>query len=175
MTAMGSVTNCLVKGAVAGAVGVWLMDRFTWAFYRNEDDEAYRQEKKAQKGGRYAPNAAGKHLTDTLGIELPDKEQYIVGRSVHYIMGIVPGAFYALWRHRVERLGFWRGPLYGFSLFISFDEVIVPALGYASGPAAYPWQAHARGFIAHLILGTTTDTVLNLLNEAPSTQSKQGG
>jgi hypothetical protein len=51
-------------------------------------------------------------------------------------------------------------------LFITFDEGIIPMLGFASGPTAYPWQAHARGFIAHLILGTTTDMVLNLLDDA---------
>jgi hypothetical protein len=165
MAYMGNAVECLVKGAIAGAVDVWLMDRFTWAFYRNEDAEAYRQEKKAQVGGRYAPNAAGKHLTEALGVELPGKQQYIVGRSIHYIMGMVPGALYALKRHHADRLGAWRGPLYGFGLFITFDEVIVPLLGYASGPTAYPWQAHIRGFVAHLILGATTDTVLTLLEE----------
>lgn len=161
---MGCITDCLVKGAIAGAVGVWLMDRFTWYWYSHEDTAVLVQERAAQKGGRYAPNAAGKHLTDSLGMVLPAKEQYMVGRSIHYLMGIVPGALYALWRRHAERLGFWRGPLYGFSLFISFDEVIVPALGYASGPLAYPWQAHARGFVAHLILGTATDAVIDLLN-----------
>ena len=65
----------------------------------------------------------------------------------------------------MNRLGIWRGPLYGIGLFLAVDEIITPALGYASGPFAYPWQAHARGFFAHLILGTTTDIVLNLLGE----------
>ncbi len=32
--------------------------------------------------------------------------------------------------------------------------------GLASGPTAYPWQAHARGLVAHLVLGATTDAVL---------------
>ena len=163
---LSEVSGSLLKGAIAGAVGVWLMDRFTWTWYSHEDTDTLVQERAAQKGGRYAPNAAGKHLTDALGITLPQNQQYIVGRSIHYFMGIAPGAFYALWRHRLQGLGAWRGPLYGFGLFISFDEIIVPALGYASGPAAYPWQAHARGFFAHLILGTTTDAVIGLLNKA---------
>ncbi|MCC9169062.1 DUF1440 domain-containing protein [Pontibacter harenae] len=155
----------LIKGAIAGAVGVWLMDRFTWHWYGHEDTGALVQERVAQKGGRYAPNAAGKHLTDALNLALPQKRQYTVGRSVHYFMGMAPGVLYALGRYRMEGLGCLRGPLYGFGLFIVFDEVIVPALGYASGPFAYPWQAHARGFFAHLILGTATDTVIGLLDE----------
>lgn len=160
---MGSVTSCLVKGAIAGALGVWLMDRFTWYWYSHENTGSLIMERAAQKGGRYAPNAAGKQLVDALNITLPQRQQYIVGRSVHYFMGVAPGACYALWRHRMQRLGFWRGPLYGFGLFIVFDEIITPGLGYASGPLAYPWQAHARGFVAHLILGTATDAVVSLL------------
>lgn len=155
----------LIKGAVAGAVGVWLMDRFTWYWYSHEDTATLVRERAAQKGGRYAPNAAGKHLTDAVGLHLPQKQQYVVGRSIHYLMGIAPGALYALGRHRLEKYGFWRGPLYGIGLFVAFDEVIVPWLGYASGPSAYPWQAHARGFCAHLILGTATDSAITLLDK----------
>lgn len=162
---MSDVTSCLVKGAIAGAVGVWLMDRFNWYWFSHEQTKNLVRERFAQKGGRYAPNAVGKHLTDALNIHLPQKQQYKVGRSVHYFMGIAPGALYALWRNRMRSLGFWRGPLYGFSLFILFDEIITPGLGYASGPTAYPWQAHARGFFAHIILGTATDTAITLLQE----------
>ncbi|GHA55518.1 hypothetical protein GCM10007389_03740 [Pontibacter akesuensis] len=153
---------------MAGAVGVWLMDRFTWYWYSHASTATLVQERTAQKGGRYAPNAAGKHLTDAMQINLTQKQQYKVGRSIHYLMGVAPGALYALGRHRLERFGFWRGPLYGIGLFIVFDEVVVPGLGYASGPFAYPWQAHARGFFAHLILGTTTDKVIDLLDEIGS-------
>ena len=162
---MADKAGRLLKGAIAGGIGVWLMDRFTWYWYRHEDTPTLVQERMAQKGGRYAPNAAGKHLTDALGIHLPQNLQYVAGRSVHYIMGVAPAALYALWRHRMKRLGFWRGPLYGFGLFLAVDEIITPALGYASGPFAYPWQTHVRGFFAHLILGTTTDIVLNSLGE----------
>lgn len=163
---MRTAINCIVKGAVAGAVGVWLMDRFTWYWYSHEDTDILVQERAAQKGGRYAPNAAGKRLTEALSIHLPQQKQYIIGRSVHYIMGIAPGALYALGRHRLRKYGFFRGPLFGFGLFILFDEIIVPGLGYASGPMAYPWQSHARGFFAHLILGTATDRVIHLLDLA---------
>ena len=162
---MSGIARKLIQGAIAGAVGVWLMDRFTWYWYSHEDTETLVKERSAQKGGRYAPNAAGKQLTDALHLNLPQKQQYIVGRSIHYFMGIAPGALYALKWHQLKGLGFWRGPLYGFGLFISFDEIIVPALGFASGGAAYPWQAHARGFFAHLILGTATDVVIGVLDK----------
>lgn len=164
-TDMAKTLTTLVKGAIAGGLGVWLMDRFTWYWYSHEDTGTLVKERTAQKGGRYAPNAVGKHLTDTLKIALSQKKQYVTGRSIHYFMGIAPAALYALWRHHMKCLRYLRGPVYGFALFIAFDEIITPALGYASGPFSYPWQAHARGFFAHLILGTATDIALNLLTK----------
>lgn len=86
----------MLKGAIAGGACVWLMDRFNWFWYSHEATETLVQERAAQKGGRYAPNAAGKHLTEALGINLLQQQQYVVGRSIHYFMGIAPGALYAL-------------------------------------------------------------------------------
>lgn len=163
---MATIISSLVKGAIAGGVGVWLMDRFTWYWYSHENTDTLVKERQAQKEGRYAPNAAGKHLTDTLGLELPQEKQYVVGRSIHYFMGIAPGALYAVWRHSIDKIGYLRGPLYGVGLFLVFDEIVTPGLGYASGPFVYPWQAHARGLFAHIILGTATDITLTLLKEA---------
>ena len=36
----------LIKGAIAGAVSVWAMDRLTWYMYRHEDPKAYLKEKR---------------------------------------------------------------------------------------------------------------------------------
>ena len=40
------------------------------------------------------------------------------------------------------------------------DETAAPLTGIASGPGRYPWQAHARGLVAHLVLGITTEALL---------------
>ncbi|CAA9313559.1 MAG: hypothetical protein AVDCRST_MAG56-6410 [uncultured Cytophagales bacterium] len=50
-------------------------------------------------------------------------------------------------------------------LFIVMDEIVAPLAGLASGPFAYPWQAHARGLAGHLTVGVTTDAVLGLLDQ----------
>ena len=92
----------LVKGAAAGAVAVWAMDRLGWALWDRE----------------------------------------------------APGA------RRV------RGLACGLGLFVAVDEGVVPALGLASGPAAYPWQAHARGLVTHRALGVVTHATLGALDRA---------
>ena len=82
------------------------------------------------------------------------------GIAVHYALGVLPGALYAPLRRRLGGLGAGRGLLYGLGLFLVNDELLAPALGLASGPTAYPWQAHARGLAEHLVLGAATDAVL---------------
>ncbi len=48
----GTVAVDIVKGAVAGAAGVWVMDQITWGMYLREDPEAFRQEQTAWIGGK---------------------------------------------------------------------------------------------------------------------------
>jgi uncharacterized membrane protein YagU involved in acid resistance len=156
----------LIKGAVAGAVAVWVMDRVTWDMYDREPREAYRREKRAQPGGNYAATNLAIHAADLAGVDLPTKrQQYAAGDVVHYGLGIVPGALYGALRRRVPWLGRARGLAYGLLLFVVEDEVANPLLGNTSGPLAYPWQAHWRGLVGHLVLGAVTDTVAGALDE----------
>jgi hypothetical protein len=44
------------------------------------------------------------------------------------------------------------------------DELVNPVLGLTPGPAAFPWQAHARGLGGHLAFGAANDTALRALD-----------
>ena len=162
---MASVLKEVVKGAIAGAASVWMMDRVTWYMYRQEDPQAYRQEKKAQKGGKYVAFVAADKMANAAGVSMNERQEYIAGKTVHYLLGIMPGALYGLLRHRVKGLDKGRGLLYGLGLFILMDELIAPMAGLASGPLAYPWQAHARGLAGHLTVGVTTDVAVRALDK----------
>lgn len=162
---MANTLSGLLKGAIAGAAGVWVMDQLTWYMYNNEDPKAYLKEKKAQVEGKYAAHAAASKMLNAANVQLNDKELYAAGKTVHYLLGILPGALYGAYRHRVKGVGAWKGLLYGAGLFILVDELIAPMIGIASGPRAYPWQAHARGLAGHLALGATTDASLKLINK----------
>jgi hypothetical protein len=48
-------------------------------------------------------------------------------------------------------------------LFLVQDEAVNAATGLSARPGQYPWQAHARGLVAHLVYGLVTDGVLRLL------------
>lgn len=161
-----SIAAELIKGAIAGAVSVWAMDRVTWYMYRNEDRKAYLQEKKAQVNGHYVAHVAVDKVLEATGKELTDRQHFYAGKGVHYFLGIAPGMLYGVLRHKVKGLDAGRGALYGFGLFVVMDETLAPVLGLASGPAAYPWQAHVRGLAGHLTVGIVTDAVLKGLDEA---------
>ena len=153
-----------VKGAIAGAVGVWVMDQVGWGMYLREDPRALEQEKRARVGAKDVAHVAAGKLAAAVGMKLSPGQPHPAGIAVHYALGVVPGALYGALRGRVAGVGAGRGLLYGAGLFLVNDEILAPALGLASGPAAYPWQAHARGLASHLVLGAATDTVLDVLD-----------
>ncbi len=52
----------VVKGAIAGAIGVWIMDQVTWGMYLREDGEALRQEQAARVEGLDVAHVAANKL-----------------------------------------------------------------------------------------------------------------
>ncbi len=154
----------MLKEAIAGAAGVWLMDRVDWFLYRRGDPAALQREQAARVEGEDPAHVIAGKAAGALGITLSPPQPHPAGIAVHYALGVLPGAISGPLRHRVNGLGAGRGLLYGLSLFRLNDELLNPLLGLASGPTAYPWQAHARGLAAHLVLGATTDLTLDALD-----------
>ena len=151
------------RGALAGAAGVWVMDRVGWALWRLEDRENIHREYMARPDGLDPAHVVANRVADALDRPLSPKQPHPAGIAVHYGLGIAPAMAYAALRHDIPELAAGRGLLYGLGLFLVEDEGVAPLLGLASGPTAYPWQAHARGLVSHLVLGVVTHAVLDLL------------
>lgn len=162
----GDVALDALKGAVAGAVGVWAMDRVAWWLWDREDPAALRREVAARPGGLDPAHAVANRVAGLVGAELEPRQPHPAGLAVHYALGMGPGAAYAVARRRVPAVGAGAGLLYGLALSLVEDEGMAPLLGLAGGPAAYPWQAHARGLVGHLVLGAVTHATLDLLDRA---------
>jgi hypothetical protein len=156
----------LLLGAVAGAAGVWVMDRVGWLMYDREDPSALAQEHRARPGDRDVAHAMVAKAGEVAGVDVPTEQPNSAGLAVHYGLGMVPGALYAAARHEVPALRAGNGALYGLGLFAMNDELAAPLLGVASGPDAYPWQVHARGLVSHVVLGVVTESVLKLFDRA---------
>lgn len=169
-----------VLGAAAGAVGVWAMDQVGWLMLGHEDRQALARDlaardkdaagkagiekqvravKAAALGGA-APAGALKKATQVSGVSPTDQQPGTGAALFHYALGMLPGALYAAARRRRPSLRTGSGALYGLALFVAMDETLAPLTRIAAPPGRYPWQAHARGLAAHLVLGITTETLL---------------
>ena len=147
-------------GAAAGAAAVWLMDRVGWAMYRREDPAALRRELQARPEGLDSAHLLARKLGRAVGRDPGTKQPNAAGVAVHYALGALPGAAYALARRRFPVVARGAGLPFGLALFVVNDEIAAPLLGLARGPRAYPVQSHVRGLVAHLALGVGTDRLL---------------
>lgn len=155
----------VVKGAVAGAVGVWALDKVTWWLWDRENPVLLQQEQAARPEGLDPAHVMANRAAEAVGARLSPRQPHRAGIAVHYGLGIVPGAAYGALRNRVGGVGAAGGLLYGLGLFLVQDEGLNPILGTSGGPTEYPWQAHARGLVGHLVLGAVTHATLNVLDQ----------
>lgn len=153
----------LARGAVAGAVGTWAMDRVTQWMWDREDPDALRREREARPGGMDPAHVIANRVAGAMGKELAPAQPHPAGIGVHYALGIVPGAVYGAVRGRVEGVDALGGLLYGLGLFLFEDEGANALLGTSGKPADYPWQAHVRGLVGHMVLGVVTHATLEMM------------
>jgi uncharacterized membrane protein YagU involved in acid resistance len=157
---MSGLIWTVARGAAAGVIGTWVMDRVTTAMYERESAGDKAQEQAAWPNGKPSvPNLVdlGSRVT---GVRFSAQAKPKVEQATHYLLGIGPGVLYALLRNRVPVLGAGRGLVYGALLFALNDELMNTALGLSGPPSAYPAAAHLRGLAGHVALGVTTDLAL---------------
>lgn len=150
-------------GAVAGALGVWAMDRLDWFMFEHEHAQARQQTQQARPGGMDPAHVAANKIADGVGLTLMPRHPHPAGVAVHYSLGVGPGAIYSVLQDRVPYIDAARGALWGVTLFVAQDEVLNAATGLSGKPQNYPWQAHGRGLVAHLVYGVVTDTAIRAM------------
>ena len=159
----GTSGGFLLRGLVAGAIGAWVMDRTTWMLQDRQKRQAIRQEREAWPDRLDVSHALGYKLAATAGLPVAKDQPSTLGMTTHYLLSIGPAMLYAAVRERGLHFAADRGLLYGFLIFILWDEALSAAVGVAGPPAQYPWQAHLRGLVGHLALGVATHVALTAL------------
>jgi hypothetical protein len=157
----------LVKGALAGALAVYVMDRADWWMWNQQPEPVRRKIEDARPGGMDPAHVLANRIAKNYGRELMPVQPHPAGIATHYAIGVAPTILYALLRRRLPFLTAACGLLWGLGLFVVEDEVVNTKLGLSGPPEAYPWQAHARGFASHLVLGFTAEIALTLLSGLP--------
>lgn len=153
----------LLKGALAGAVGTWALDRVTWFLWHREDPRALARERVARPGGLDPAHVLANRMGRAFGTQLRPAQPHPAGIATHFAIGIAPAAIYGLLRSRA-RVPAGAGLLLGLGLFLLQDELGNHLMGLSGSPRDYPWQAHARGLAGHLAYGAATDAALGLLD-----------
>lgn len=153
----------VIKGAVAGAVATWLMGQVTTWIYEREDAESKGREDRA-RGGATAYERAAEKTAALTNVALSNDARSQAGAALHWSVGIGAGVAYAMLRRRWPAVAAAKGLPFGATFFLLVDELMNPLLGFTPGPAAFPWQAHARGFAGHLAFGSASELVLEGLD-----------
>ncbi len=153
----------MTRGAIAGAAATWLMDQATTAMMSAQRPEVTAREEAAQPNGKDAISNLLDRLEKPLGTRLDEDQRAVALQAIHYGLGVVPGALYAVTRHRLPLVGAAGGLLFGAALWALNDEYLNSALGLAAPFGTYPVETHIRGLVGHLALGGATDSILDLL------------
>ena len=155
----GGLTAALV-GAAAGVVGTMVLDAVDWFLWDHEDPAARQRTTAVRPRGEPPADVLVGRVEDALGAEVSPETHGRLGVATHYAIGIGPAVLYGLFRDRLPVDGVPRGALYGAALWLMQDEVLNTVTGLGAKPQDYPWQAHARGLVAHVAYGIATELAM---------------
>lgn len=169
----GALTKAAL-GAVAGAVGTVLLDRVDWLLWDQEGVDTQARTTAARPHGKPPADVLVRKVEEAVGVELAPARRDRAGFLTHVAMGIAPAAGYALVRDKLPGQGVVRGAALGLGMFLLQDELLNSVTGLGAKPREYPWQDHARGLVAHLLYGVTTELTLGALERSMERTSRLG-
>lgn len=155
----------IAAGIAGGLVASYVMEKVQAAIEEFSSDNSSapggggQQHRQPQEGEPATYKAADAIAATATGERVPRAWKPAAGAAVHYAFGGAVGAMYgatAATRPEVTTLA---GLPFGTAVWLVADEIGVPALGLAKGPASYPISKHASALAAHLVYGATTEAV----------------
>ncbi|WP_134724852.1 DUF1440 domain-containing protein [Paracoccus luteus] len=160
----------LIKGAVAGVAASVALDRLDWFMWNRLDPETRQRTRSVRPDGLDPGHVIARKLARAMGTDIEPRgrdNQHPAGVAVHFALGMAPALAYAAARDRAPGLAAGGGTLFGLGLFLAQDEGMNTVSGLGARPRAYPWQAHARGLVAHLVYGAVLEGAMRLMDGPP--------
>ncbi len=161
--ARSTILGDVARGVIAGSAAIYALDRLDNAMWGKEGAAVRAQTVAVRPGGLDPAHVLANRLASSVGLRLSPAQPNPLGVAIHYGLGGIMGALYAVLRPRVGFIGAGSGVPFGMTMFLLEDEAMNTALGTAGPPGAYPWQDHARGLVAHGFFGYVTDLLLRVL------------
>ncbi|MDO5370060.1 hypothetical protein [Paracoccus sp. (in: a-proteobacteria)] len=162
--------RALLTGTVAAVAATVALDRLDWFMWNNLSPETRQRTRSVRPEGLDPGHLIARKAARALGTDIAPRgrdNQHPAGVAVHLAIGMVPALAYAALRRRAPSLTAGGGTLFGLGMFTLHDEGMNTASGLGARPAEYPWQAHARGLVAHLVYGAVLEGTLRLLDGPP--------
>jgi hypothetical protein len=173
----------VVAGLAAGFVASWTMNQFQAAWTRiaegfekphgaqsmQPSEGGYPNQNQMQASGQASQGEqkeeqddatvkAAKAISEGIfGHKLTKDEKKPAGAAVHYAFGTMTGGLYGAMAEVAPQVTTGAGVPFGGAFWVVADEVAVPLLGLAKGPAEYPLSTHAYSLASHLVYGLTTE------------------
>ncbi|WP_076071316.1 DUF1440 domain-containing protein [Sphingomonas montana] len=150
------LSKAALTGVVAGLAASFVMNAFQAAIGHFEPDND-------GDAPEPATEQAADRVAELAGTSLGDLERPVAGNAVHYAVGALLGAGYAVATEYEPRAAAGGGAAFGIVTAAVLDDVVVPVAGLSAAPWAFPATTHVYGLASHIVFGMTTEAVRRLL------------
>lgn len=175
-----SIFRGVVTGIAAGIAATLVMDQFLklstvaqkslekqkkLAEHESPWQIAHEQAQKEQQAAQREDSTeiVARKIVEATGSHLDRERKKTAGRAVHYTFGTLMGVVYAVSAELIPEVTTGAGAAFGTLLFLSADEVAVPAFQLSGPPTATPGFDHLQHWAAHVVYGGSLEMVRNLI------------
>ncbi len=175
-----SLLRGLIIGAAAGLTATFVMGQFQELSSAGQkalekqkklaDGESpsaieHEQTLEAQKAAAQenSTEIVARDLAQAAGTQIPADKKKQAGNAVHYTFGTLMGVVYGVASEFLPEATSGGGTAFGTILFLTADEVAVPALHLSPPPTETAPTDHLQHWAAHVVYGGTLELVRSLL------------
>jgi uncharacterized protein DUF1440 len=175
-----SIFRGVVTGIAAGIAATLVMDQFQklstagqralekqkkLAEHESPWEIAHERAQQEQKAAEKEDSTeiVARKIAEATGSHLASEDKKTAGRAVHYTFGTLMGVVYAVSAELVPEITTGAGTAFGTLLFLSADEVAVPAFQLSRPPTETPAVDHLQHWASHIVYGASLDMVRNLI------------
>jgi hypothetical protein len=175
-----SLAKGLIAGAAAGIAATLMMDQFQSLLssaqkatekhkrmsegepeWQIKHDQAQAEQENAAKEN--STERAARRIAQAAGTSIANENRKAAGQAVHYGFGTLMGLVYAVTAEWLPDVTAGSGAAFGTLLFLTADEVAVPAFQLSASPTETPISGHLQYWAAHMVYGATLETTRNLV------------
>jgi Protein of unknown function (DUF1440) len=175
-----SVLRGIITGAAAGIAATLIMDQFlnlTMATHKDTEkkmrlaqgesplkiahEQAQQEQQAAAQEG--STEIVARKIAEAAGTTLEPERKKSAGRAVHYSFGTLMGIVYGVSAEMLPEATTASGTAFGTLLYLSADEVAVPALQLAPTPTNAPGRDRLQHWAAHVVYGGSLELVRRIV------------